>query len=126
LKTGKTEIIVGLKAEQFIQKYEDGRIDEAWETNQLDVSPKLKLGLIPFFGRFAFSESSSIAEKDRWDLRTVRRWPDGSIWSMTEATRIEHVSLCEDIFKIPTDYKTIEEHPHHHPKDTESDKKYSY
>lgn len=126
-KTGKTEVIAGLRAAQLVQEYEDGKIDEAWESNEVKVSHDLKLGLIPLFGNLAFKGSSSIADKDGWILRKVRRWSDGTIWSLTEVTKIEHILLSEDIFEIPPDYKNVEEHHQDHEEDSSEDiKKYSY
>ena len=103
VKSGKKEIIAGLLAEQYIQKHDDGRINEFLETNELNISAELRLGLIPFVGHLANERMYSEAKNTGWELRKIQRWPDGSAWQVIEAIKIEHRALNEDLFKVLLD-----------------------
>ena len=66
------------------------------------------LGMIPFAGKFARDDMYSLEDPGAIELRKLTRLPDGTVWVSKEVTRVEQISLSDDLFVVPSDYQSVD------------------
>jgi len=108
IKTGKTDIIAGYPAEQYVRATDNGSTSEFWLTQAIQLSPNVLRAITGYTGKLAHKDLHGLAEKGYFELRKVQRLPDGSVWMMSEVTVIERVNLRDEVFEIPADFKRVE------------------
>jgi hypothetical protein len=106
-RTGKTEMIAGYHAEQFISKDLEGEgMTEVW-AGQLGIS---------VFGLMSLNEEPStklsalernLMEQGYYPLRLVIHQKDGKTRTVMEVTKVEKKPLSDELFLIPAGYKTM-------------------
>ncbi|MGQ0810431.1 MAG: DUF4412 domain-containing protein [Nitrospiraceae bacterium] len=108
VRTGKTEIIAGYKAEQFVVKDEDGDTSEFWGA-KIGISALDLWAHVPSEELASFSSFEKTLAREYYPMRMVTYEQSGKPDISWEVTKVEKQSLSSDLFTVPAGYKTVDQ-----------------